>query len=75
MAEVPAPVGPQQFVSPKALIAEADNLELVQQITVVDEAEKRMLGKRYPKRKRLQAGKNPGDDIFGYGHGGGTDGR
>ena len=28
-----------------------------------------------PKRKRLGAGKNPGDDIFGYGHGGGTDGR
>ena len=41
----------------------------------MDEADKSLLGKRYPKRKRLQAGKNPGDDIFGYGHGGGTDGR
>jgi len=67
MAEGPAPMGPQQFDAPKALIAEADNLELVQQRTVVDEAEKRLLGKRYPKRKLLGAGKNPGDDIFGYG--------
>ena len=75
MAEVPAPVGPQQFVAPKALIAEADNLELLQQITVVDEAEKRMLGKRYPKRKHLGSGKNPRDDIFEYGHRGGTDRR
>ena len=38
MEEGPAPVGPHQFVAPKALIAEADNLELVQQRTVVDEA-------------------------------------
>ena len=68
-------MGPHQFVAPKALIAEADNLELVQQRTVVDEADKRLIGKRYPKRKRLGAGKNTGDDIFGYGHGGGMDGR
>ena len=38
MAEGPTPVGPQQFVAPKALIAKADNLELVHQRTVVDEA-------------------------------------
>ena len=75
MAEGPAHVVPQQFDAPKALIAEADNLELVQQRTVEDEAEKRLLGNSYPKRKHLGAGKNPRDDIFGYGHGGGTDGR
>ena len=28
-----------------------------------------------PKRKRLGAGDNPGYDIFGYGHGGGTHGH
>ena len=75
MSEGPAPVGPQQFVAPKALISEANNLELVHQRTVVGEAEKRLLWKRYPKRKRLGAGKNPGDDKFGYGHRGGMDGR
>ena len=67
MTEGPVPVGPKQFDSPITLIAKSDNLELVQQRTGVDEAEKRLLGKRYPKRKRLGAGKNPGDDIFGYG--------
>ena len=75
MAEGPAHVVPHQFDAPKALIAEADNLELVQQRTVVDDAQKRLLGKRYPKRKRIGAGKNLGDDIFGYGHGCGTDGH
>ena len=38
MAEGPAPVGPHQFVAPKALIAEADNLELVKYRTVMYEA-------------------------------------
>ena len=66
---------PQNFDAPKYLIAEVDNLKLVQQRTRVDESEKRLLGKRYPKRKRLGAGKNPGGDIFEYGHRGGTDGR
>ena len=64
MAEGPVPVVPQQFDAPKALTAEADNLELLQQRTVEDEAEKRLLGKRHTKRKRLGTGKNPGDDIF-----------
>ena len=49
MVEGPAPVGPQQFVAPKYLIAEVDNLELLQQRSVVDEAEKWLLGKRKPK--------------------------
>ena len=74
ITEGPAPVGPQKFVSPKALIADMDNLELVQQRAVVDEAEKRLLGKRYQKIKRLGAGKNPGNDKLGYGHRGGADG-
>ena len=55
---------PQNFDAPKYLIAEVDNLKLVQQRTRVDESEKRLLGKRYPKRKRLGSEKNPGDDIF-----------
>ena len=66
-AEGPTPVVPQQFVAPKSLIAEADKLELLHQRTFVDEAKKRLLG-------RLGAGKNPENDIFGYGNGGGTDG-
>ena len=74
MSEGPVTVGPHQFVAPKSLITKTDNLELVQQRAVVDEAEKRLLGKRYQKRKQFGAGKNPGDDIFGYGHRGGTDG-
>ena len=73
MAEGPTPVVPQPFDAPKALIAEADNLELLQQRTVVEESEKRLLGKRYPKRKRLGAGNNPGNYIFGYGHRGWID--
>ena len=67
MAEGHTPVGPQQVDAPKTLITKADNLELVQQRTVVDEAEKRLIWKRYPKRKRLGTGNNPGYDIFGYG--------
>ena len=67
ISEGPAPVGPQQFYTPKALISKADNLELVQKRTVMDEAEKRLHGKRYPKRELLGAGKNPWYDIFGYG--------
>ena len=60
-------MGPQQFDAPKDLIAEADNLGLLHHRTVVDEAEKRLIGKRYPKRKYFGSGKNPGDDIIGYG--------
>ena len=66
-AEGPVPVGPHKFDAHKALIAEPDNLKLVQQRNVVDEEYKRLLGKRYPKRKLLGSGNNPGDDLFGYG--------
>ena len=44
MAEGLAPVVPQQFVAPKALIAEADNLKLIHQRTFVDEEGKSLLG-------------------------------
>jgi len=56
----------QQFNAPNVLKAEADNLEMVRYKSIVDGAEKRLLGKKYP-RKKLLAGSNPGDDIFGYG--------
>mmetsp|Transcript_53216 Transcript_53216/g.159296 ORF Transcript_53216/g.159296 Transcript_53216/m.159296 type:complete len:171 (+) Transcript_53216:1097-1609(+) len=69
-AQGAAPVGPQQFDAPKALRVEADNLELVRQRPALDDAERRLLGKRYPKKKLLGAGRgrNAGDDIFGYGN-------
>lgn len=52
---------PQQFDAPKALKAEADNLELLPAFkSNLDNVEKRLLGKKYPKKK-LQAT----DDVFG----------
>jgi len=52
---------PQQFDGPKLLNAEADNLELLPtHKSSLDDVEKRLLGKRYPKKK-LQVG----DDLFG----------
>lgn len=61
--------GPQQFDASKALNAEADNLELLPtHKSSLDDVEKRLLGKRYPKKK-LRAG----DDLFvGYGKVGGS---
>lgn len=62
------PAGPQQFDAPKALRNEADNLELARHISTIDDVEKRILGKRYPKKKIASASSrsaNPGDDIFG----------
>mmetsp|Transcript_21517 Transcript_21517/g.26612 ORF Transcript_21517/g.26612 Transcript_21517/m.26612 type:complete len:306 (-) Transcript_21517:155-1072(-) len=55
----------QQFNAPNALKAEADNLEMLRYKSTLDDAEKRLLGKRYPKKKMSL---NPGDDIFGYGN-------
>mmetsp|Transcript_10203 Transcript_10203/g.21492 ORF Transcript_10203/g.21492 Transcript_10203/m.21492 type:complete len:333 (-) Transcript_10203:171-1169(-) len=69
-AQGSAPVGPQQFDAPKTLRVEADNLELVRQRPTVDDAERRLLGKQFPKRKALGGSsgrRNPGEDIFGYG--------
>lgn len=58
------PAGPQQFNAAEALKTEADNLELTVMRSVLDDAEKRLLGKRFPKKKIVK-GKNAGDDIFG----------
>ena len=62
-----------QFDGPKALKAEADNLELLssrQRTFRVDEAEKKLLGKRYP-RKKLSKKKGSGEDVlFGMKSGG-----
>lgn len=52
------------FDAPKALKAEADNLELIpKHKSTLDDVEKRLLGKKYPKKK-LQA---DASDLFGYG--------
>lgn len=57
--------GPQQFDAPKVLRAEADNLEMISKKTSeLDTVEKRLLGKKYPKKK-IQAK----DDLYGYGLG------
>ena len=61
-----APAGPPKaFDSPAALKNEADNLEMARHTSVVDDAEKRLLGSRYPKKK-VSKRANPGDDIFGF---------
>lgn len=66
-----APVGPQQFDAKKALVAEADNLELARaKKSVLDDAEKRLLGKRYPKRRLGGAsvgGGSGAEDMLGLG--------
>ena len=54
----------QQFDAPKVLKAEADNLELINVRSrrfKVDDAEKNLLGKRYPKKKKK---KGIGDDVL-----------
>lgn len=56
-------VGPNQFDETKALNQEADNLELLpKHKSDLDDVEKRLLGKKYP-RKKIQAK----DDLYGYG--------
>lgn len=53
----------QKFDASKALRTEADNLEMVRYKSLLDDVEKRLLGKNYPKKK---SSSNRGDDIFGY---------
>ncbi len=58
------PSGPQGFEAPKALKGEADNLELMGsrgRKFHVDEAERGLLGKRWPKKKRRGGG---GEDVL-----------
>lgn len=58
-----APAGPQQFDAPAKLRGEADNLELLpRHKSSLDDVEKRLLGKRYPKKKLSTSA---GDDFFG----------
>ena len=68
-AQGAAPVGPAQFDPKKALTAEADNLELARvKKSMLDDAERRLLGKRYPKRKLgTSSGSKGADDILGLG--------
>ena len=58
-----AVAGPAKFDAPKMLRQEADNLELFSKPkSDLDEAERRLLGAKYPKKKMQAA-----DDLFGYG--------
>lgn len=55
----------QQFDAPKVLKAEADNLELINVRSrrfKIDDAEKNLLGKRYPKKKKKRG--QAGDDVL-----------
>mmetsp|Transcript_3805 Transcript_3805/g.8305 ORF Transcript_3805/g.8305 Transcript_3805/m.8305 type:complete len:325 (+) Transcript_3805:267-1241(+) len=73
-----APVGPQQFDAKKALTTEADNLELARvKKSMLDDAERRLLGKRYPKRKlgSSAGGSKSADAILGLGGLGGSKGK
>jgi hypothetical protein len=59
---------PDKFDPKAAIKEEMDNLDITNQKPFVDEAEKRLLGKRYPKRRKNDGTiGNPGDDIFGFG--------
>jgi len=61
-----------QFDGPKILKAEADNLELINVRSrrfKVDEAEKNLLGKRYPKKKSLKKKGGAEDVLFGLSSG------
>ena len=67
-----APGAPgNQFDGPKSLRAEADNLELLnarQRVFHVDDAEKKLLGKRYPRKKVCKKKSSSGEDVlFGFG--------
>eukprot|EP00560_Eucampia_antarctica_P008366 CAMPEP_0197826642 /NCGR_PEP_ID=MMETSP1437-20131217/3575_1 /TAXON_ID=49252 ORGANISM="Eucampia antarctica, Strain CCMP1452" /NCGR_SAMPLE_ID=MMETSP1437 /ASSEMBLY_ACC=CAM_ASM_001096 /LENGTH=321 /DNA_ID=CAMNT_0043427163 /DNA_START=157 /DNA_END=1122 /DNA_ORIENTATION=+ len=57
-----APPAGQNFDCIKAIQAESENLELAQYKSSIEDAERRLLGKRYPKKITLTA---PGDDIYG----------
>lgn len=61
-----------QFDGPKILRAEADNLELINMRSrryKVDEAEKDLLGNRYPKKKSLKKRSGAEDVLFGLSSG------
>mmetsp|Transcript_8289 Transcript_8289/g.18582 ORF Transcript_8289/g.18582 Transcript_8289/m.18582 type:complete len:349 (-) Transcript_8289:104-1150(-) len=63
---------PGAFDGPKILRAEADNLELINVRSrrfKIDEAEKNLLGKRYPKKKLSKKGYSGEDVLFGLSSG------
>eukprot|EP00584_Thalassiosira_punctigera_P010491 CAMPEP_0172530932 /NCGR_PEP_ID=MMETSP1067-20121228/4527_1 /TAXON_ID=265564 ORGANISM="Thalassiosira punctigera, Strain Tpunct2005C2" /NCGR_SAMPLE_ID=MMETSP1067 /ASSEMBLY_ACC=CAM_ASM_000444 /LENGTH=345 /DNA_ID=CAMNT_0013315243 /DNA_START=52 /DNA_END=1089 /DNA_ORIENTATION=+ len=63
---------PGQFDGPKVLRGEADNLELINVRSrrfKVDEAEKNLLGKRYPKKKSTKKKGGAEDVLFGLSSG------
>jgi hypothetical protein len=60
-----------QFDAPKVLITEADNLELMNVRSrrfKLEDAEKKLLGKRYPKKKKIMKGSGE-DVLFGLSSG------
>lgn len=57
----PPPPG-QKFDCVKQIKTEHENLELAQYKSSIEDAERRLLGKRYPKKTTLKA---PGNDIYG----------
>jgi len=57
---------PEKFDAVAAIRDETENLDIMKYRPYVDDAERRLLGKRYPKKKRIDGVGNPGDDIFGY---------
>mmetsp|Transcript_1785 Transcript_1785/g.2569 ORF Transcript_1785/g.2569 Transcript_1785/m.2569 type:complete len:338 (-) Transcript_1785:28-1041(-) len=57
----------QNFDAKGALKMEIENLEIAKQNITLDDAEKRLLGKKYPKKKLVSGISNkPGNDIFGF---------
>lgn len=59
-----APNPQNKFIPEQALKTEADNLEFQKQIELMDDVEKRLLGNRYPKRRKA-VGAGGADDLFG----------
>jgi hypothetical protein len=59
-----APNPQNKFNPEQALKTEADNLEFQKQIQLIDDVEKRLLGNRYPKRRKV-LGAGGADDLFG----------
>lgn len=66
----------QEYDAPKIFRQQADNMEVsMKYYSRIDDAEKRLLGSRYPgigiKKKMMNVNKrhNPADDIFGFNNG------
>jgi len=65
----------QKFAAEKFLKAEIENLELTKYKSILDDADKRLLGKKYLTKKiSTTSGSEPGYDIFGAAASGGKKG-